>query len=194
MAKLVNRNGKMRFYDGTGTPFYLEFDFDAGDFSGPLMVPLTDEQIILDRGKATSDIHHIEGSEDKIWEPSQITFSAMLQDNTLHGYILEWIEWLNGGSATINLNSLVTTKGTTQRDGAVTAPAFADSNKKSCDIEILWDGPTNDIGLQYAEVFIPGDQVSVAEGDDAITLSFTGMCYGSITRISAFTAGTSVEA
>jgi hypothetical protein len=194
MAKLVNRDGKMRFYESTATPFYLEFDFDAGDFSGPLMVPLTDEMIILDRGKATADIHHIEGPENKIWEPSQITFSGMLQDSTLWGYILQWVEWLNGGAATINSNALVTTKGDTARDGVVTCPAFADSNKRACNIEILWDGPTTDLGMRYSEVFIPGDQVSLSEGEDAITLAFTGLCYGLIARISAFTSGTSIEA
>ena len=30
MSKFTNRKGKLRIYDGTGTPFYLEFEFDLG--------------------------------------------------------------------------------------------------------------------------------------------------------------------
>ena len=33
------RDGKIRLYDGTGTPFYLELDLDMGDFNAPIGVP-----------------------------------------------------------------------------------------------------------------------------------------------------------
>jgi len=192
MAKsYTNRSGKMRLYDGTATPFYLELDFDAGDFTGPLYEPLTEEILKLNRGKADSDAHYIEGPEDKIYEPVQLSFSVMLTDLSISGYFLDWIDVLNGETTTINSNTIVTTKATTQRNG-VTCPAFADTNKLACNLEILWDEDT-DRGWQYNEVFIPGDQATVTESDDGVVVAATAMWYGSIARISAFTAGATVE-
>ena len=66
MSKFTNRKGKLRLYDGTGTPFYLELDFDVGDFSGPLGIPKTEEILVLNRGQSDADAHYIEGSDEKI--------------------------------------------------------------------------------------------------------------------------------
>ena len=74
----TNRSGKIRLYDGTATPFYLELDFDAGDFTGPFSTPRSEEILKLNRGTADGDAHYIEGPDDKIFEAQQLTFSAML--------------------------------------------------------------------------------------------------------------------
>ena len=48
MGKKTQREAKLRLYDGTGTPYYLELDLDAGDLSGPLGQPLNEEILVLD--------------------------------------------------------------------------------------------------------------------------------------------------
>ena len=193
MGKFTNRSGKIRFYDSTATPIYLEIDFDAADFNGPIGVPLPDEIVVLDRGKADANMHHIEGSEQKVWDPSTITFGALVTDLSITDYLLDWIEWLNGGSATVNSHALATTKGDTARDGVVSCPAFADSDKRACNVEVFYDGSGTDQGWKYGEVFFPADQCQLSEGEDAVTVALSGLCYGAIERITAFTAGTSVE-
>ncbi len=189
----TNRSGKIRFYDGTGTPYFLELDFDAGDFSGPLGIPRPEEIIKINRGTLDADMHYIMGTEEKIMEALELSFSALLTDLVQSGYIMDWLFALSdGGTTTINAITAVTTKGTTQRDGVNNNPPFADAEKMTFDVEILWDGAT-DWGLAYTEVFVPLEQASVGEGDDAVTLAITGFIYGTITKITAFTAGTDIE-
>ena len=191
-VSFTNRSGKMRLYDGAGTPYYLELDFDAGDFSGPLGIPRPEEILKLNRGKSDADAHYIMGSDDKIMEPLELSFSALLTDLAVSGYLADWLRAMSdGGTTTINTNTIATTKEDSQRDGSTNSPPFADSNKFACNIEIKWDG-TPDWGLKYMEVYIPLEQCSVGEGDDAVTLSITGFVYGTITELATFTAGTDI--
>jgi len=199
--KFTNRKGKLRLYDGTATPYYLEIDFDAGDFSAPLGQPKTEEQLVLDRNQMTSDAHYIEGGDDKIMEPLDISFSALLTDATISGYLLDWLEQMANGdgasppvsSGTVNANNLTSTKEDSQRDGANNNPPFADGTKLTCNIEYKLDGST-DIVWHYNEVHFPLDEQSVAEAEDGVTISLAGKWYGTKTRDTAFTAGTSIEA
>ena len=190
----TNRSGKIRFYDGTAvTPQFLELDFDAGDFSGPLGIPRPEEMLKINRGSLDADMHYIMGSEEKIMEALELSFSAMLTDLTQSGYIMDWLFALSdGGTTTVNAKTMVTTKEDTQRDGVNNNPPFADAQKMTFNIEILWDGAT-DWGLAYSEVYVPLEQASVGEGDDAVTLSITGFIYGTIAKITAFTSGATVE-
>lgn len=192
--KFTNRKGKLRLYDGTGTPFYLELDFDVGDFSGPLGIPKTEEILVLNRGISDADAHYIEGSDEKIMEPFPITFSAQLADNTQVVYLLDWLEAMQdgGGSPAVNSNTLVTTKEDTQRDGSNNNPAFADSTKMTCNVEYRLDG-TTDICWHYNEVWFPLEEQSISESEEGVTVSLNGQCYGTVVRDTAFTSGTSVE-
>ena len=193
MSKFTNRKGKLRLYDGTGTPFYLELDFDVGDFSGPMGVPKTEEILVLDRNQATSDMHYIEGGDDKVMAPVPITFSAFVVDKTQCRYLLDWIDVMNGGlSAKVNSNTIVTTEEDTQRDGSNNNPAFADSTKLLCNVEYRLDGST-DIQWAYNEVWFPADEQSISESEDGVTVSLNGQCYGTIVRGSAWSSGSSVE-
>lgn len=190
----TQRSGKLRLYDGTATPFFLELAYDAGDLSAPIGVPSTEEQLKLDRGLATSDMHFIRGPESKVWEPTPISFSAMITWLAKSEYLLQWLEWQSGGAATINSNSVVTTKGTTMRDGVNTCPAFADPNKRACNLEIFYTETNGDQGWQYNEVHFPLDQCNFSESEEAVSLAVSGLCYGSIARITAFTSGTDISA
>ena len=190
MSKFTNRKGKLRFYDGSATAWYLEIDFDLGDFSGPMGIPKTDEILVLDRNQATADMHYIEGGDDKVMAPFAITFSAFVVDKTQCGYLLDWIDVMNGGlSATINSNTIVTTAADTQRDGANNNPVFADATKLLCNLQYKLDGST-DVTWVYTEVWFPADQQTISEAEDGVTISLNGQCYGTVTRGSAWT-GTS---
>ncbi|GAH30241.1 unnamed protein product, partial [marine sediment metagenome] len=48
--------------------------------TGPLGRALTEEILQLDRGVATSDMHYIEGPDNKIYDPLPISFGAILDD------------------------------------------------------------------------------------------------------------------
>ena len=194
MSKFTNKKGKLRLYDGTATPFYLELDFDLGDFSGPLGIPKTEEILVLNRGNSDADAHYIEGGDDKIMEPFAITFSAFVVDKTQCKYLLDWLEAMEdgGGSPAVNSNTLVTTKEDTQRDGANNTPAFADTSKMTSNLEYLLDGAT-DICWHYNEVLFPLAEQSISEAEDGVTISLNGMCYGTVSRDTTFTAGATVE-
>jgi hypothetical protein len=193
--KNTKQNAKIRLYDGAATPYYLELDLDPGDFSGPAGAPLTEEILVLDRGNMTSDAHYIEGTDEKLMEPVSVTFSAIITDAALTVYLLDWLAAMNDNLAsTVNGNTLTSTISDSQRDGAVNNPAFADTNKEVCNIEYLITMSGTDLGWMFMEVRFPMDQIQLSEGDDAITVALNGMCYGTITRITSFTAGTSVEA
>jgi hypothetical protein len=188
------RKGKIRIYDSTATPWYLQMDLDVGDFSGPIGTPRQEETLILNRGVMDSKAHYVKGPDDKLMEPVNVTFSVMIRDDQQTINILNWLKGCQDGGATqVNAHTLLTTKADTQRDGATNNPAFADANKLCSNVEYLMETGGTDLGFKYAEVFFPLDQQSLAEAEDGITLSLNGTCYGTITRITAFTAGTNVE-
>jgi len=192
--KFTNKKGKIRLYDGTGTPFYLEIDFDVGNFSGPLGVSKAEEILILNRGNSDADAHYIAGSDVRIMEPFPITFGAFVVEKTQCGYLLDWLEAMadGGGSPAVNGNTLVTTKEDTQRDGANNTPAFADASKMTSNVEYRLDG-TADIVWHYNEVYFELSEQSLSEAEDGVTIALNGMCYGTVVRDTAFTTGTDVE-
>lgn len=195
MSKLTMRKGKIRLYDSTATPWYLELDLDVGDFSGPLGTPRNEEILVLNRGVMDSLGHYIKGADDKLMEPVQCSFSVLVRDDQQTVNILNWLAAGQDGAATqVNSHTLATTKADTQRNGSNANPAFADSNKICFNVEYLMETGGTDLGFRFAEVFFGLDQQQLAEAEDGITLSLTGQCYGTITRITAFTAGTDVEA
>jgi hypothetical protein len=195
MSKLTQRKAKIRLYDSTATPWYLEFDLDMGDLSGPLGIPRQEEILVLNRGVMDALGHYIQGADDKLMEPVQISFSVMIRDDQQTINILNWLAAGQDGAATqVNSHTLATTKADTQRNGANANPAFADTNKICFNVEYLMETGGTDLGYKYAEVFFPLDQQTLSEAEDGITLALTGTCYGTIPRITAFTAGTDVEA
>ncbi len=191
--KFTNRKGKIRFYDGTAvTPFYLEIDFDAGDFSGPLGNPLAEEVLVTDRGTLNTRTHYIAGAQDKILEPQEVTFSFLMTDHSKTGLLLDYLAFMNGASpGTVDSQAVATTKGTTTR-GGITTPAFADTNKKACNVEYVLDAST-DIGWKFGECWFPLAEASISEGEDAVTVSLKGLCYGAISRTTGFTSGAALE-
>lgn len=195
MSKLTMRKGKIRLYDSTATPWHLEMDLDVGDFSGPIGIPRQEEILVLNRGVMDSWGHYIKGADDKLMEPVQCSFSVLIRDDQQTINILNWLQaGQDGGATQVNSHTLATTKADTQRNGANANPAFADTNKLCFNVEYLMETGGSDLGFKFAEVFFPLDQQTLSEAEDGITLALSGQCYGTITRITAFTAGTDVEA
>ena len=201
MTLATLRKGKIRLYDGAGTPYYLEIDHDQGDFNAPLGRPKPEEKLNLDRGLASADMVYTGGDDYKVYEPLSLSFTVKVGDATQLGYILDWMEEMNNGDSasppqstnTINSNTLTSTKQDTQNDGANNNPAFADGSKMCCNVEYKLDLST-DIVWHFNEVYFPIDQLTLAESEDAVTVACAGLIYGTITRDSSFTSGTSLEA
>jgi hypothetical protein len=190
-----SKNAKIRLYDGTGTPYYLQLELDPGDFSAPIGAPRPEETLRLNRGSMDSYGHYTKGSDAKLMEPVNISFSVVVTDAALTGYILDWLAAMNDALATtVNSNTLVSTEADTQRDGSNNNPTFEDTNKGTSNVEYLIEQGETDRGWKYAEVYFPLDQISLSESEEAVTIAITGLCYGTITRITGFTAGTDVTA
>ncbi len=189
------QNAKLRFYDSTATPLYLEIDLDPGDFSGPFGAPLTEEIIELDRGNMNANALYRQSNDEPLMAPVPITFTIRLTDSAQTINIKNWIRAMNdGGSTQVNSNTLEDTAIDSQRDGATANPVFADSNKMQCIVEYLVSMTGTDVGFNYEGVWLPADQQQISEAEDSITIAINGMCYGTITDITGFTAGTDVEA
>jgi len=194
MSKITERDAKVRFYDSTATPFYLELDFD-GDYSGPIGQPLNEEILILNRGTMDALAHYIKGSDEALLAPLDVSFKVFARNDDQFKNILDWIAAMNDALATqVNSNALESTKGDTQRDGATANPAFADTNKSTFNIEYLMEMGGTDLGFKLAEVWVPAAEQVLGESGEEIALPITGKIYGTITRITEFTAGTDVEA
>jgi len=199
--KFTNRQGKIRLYDGAGTPFYLEMIFDKGDLTAPLGTPRQEETLVLDRGVMDSNAHYIKGADDKLMEPVEISFSGMIEDTSITENLLDWLEQMQNGdsasppqsSGTVNAHTLTSTKEDTQRDGSNNNPAFRDGKKLTCNLEYKLDGAA-DLVWHYYEIWFPLAEQSITESDEGVDIALKGYVYGTITRDSAFSAGTDVSA
>jgi hypothetical protein len=190
--KFTNRKGTIRLYDGTETPLYLALLFDTGDLNSPVGVQQTEEILVLHRGILGAQSHYIEGGDAPVLDPLDIGFSIVVEDTEITTNLLDWLT-----GEQVNSHTIVTTKGTSTRKG-VTLPVFADSSKLVSNLCILWAtgggvGGTS-LGFKYDEVYFPPGEQKIAESDDGVNLSLSGKCYGNISRITAFPAGTDVTA
>ncbi len=194
MGKRTERNAKLRLYDSTATPWYLELDFD-GEYSGPIGIPRQEETLILNRGTMDALAHYVKGQDDKLMEPLDVAFKTFVRNDAQTVYLLNWLAAMNDGAVTtVNAHTLQTTKGDTQRDAANNNPAFADTKKICCNVEYLIEMGATDLGFKLAEVYFPAQEIVLGESAEEIALPLKGKVYGTITRITDFTAGTDVEA
>ena len=163
---------------------YFEVAFAAMDFSGPLGRPKTEEILQLNRNNSDAYAHYVEGSDNAIFEPVDVSFSCLLDDTVNKDDIFLVLSCTDPDSARWAATG-VTSKATTKNDGTNANPSFADSGKKTVNIQMIFDGDT-DIGWAYYEVFYPLEAQSMAESEDGVTLSTSGGCYGVIEKIHGF--------
>ena len=185
--KFTNRDGEIRLYDATATPYYLKIVFSGGDLSAPMGAPRPEEELVLDRQRSDSNACYVRRSDAALLAPLDLSFSVVVTDHATFGYLLDWLE-----GNTVNSQTIVSTKGTTQRDGSNTTPGFADSVKKCTNVEYQLDGPSSDVVWKYAEVYFSLSEAVMTETDDGVRVALKGQVYGTITRASSFTTGTDV--
>jgi len=167
---------------------YFDVVFAGMDFSGPLGRPKTEEQLVLNRGTVDAYAHYIEGPHGPMYEPMEISFSCLLDTTANKDKILKALECANPGADRWTSTG-VTSKGTTKNDGTNYNPAFADTNKKTVNVQILWDTAGSGavpFGLAYYESYFHLEQQSFSESEDAIILACKGAAYGVIERIYGF--------
>jgi len=164
---------------------YLVVKFSNMDYNAPIGRPKTEELIVMDRNKTSSDMHYIEGGDDVIYEPLPVTFSFMLDDAANKTYIFTALECGNPNTGQWTATG-VTSKGTTKNDGTNLNPAFKDATKKAVNIQVLFTGGTYAEGWSLYEVFFPLQEQAISESDEGISVNCSGAIYGLIERIHAF--------
>jgi hypothetical protein len=189
MSLYIGREGKIRFIDSTAPAFYVEMVLENMDFKGPLGRPRPEETLVLDRENLSSAMHYIVTSERAIAEPVAVSFTVRLDDTTLRQRMRDILDADSAAAWTVDGDTWVTTKGDhtlTDVDGnAHTGVAFADTRKRCCDVEVLWNSGATDIGVQYGAVYFDPGQQEIGEAEDAVSVTINGMCYEAITEITS---------
>lgn len=192
----IGKNGTLRLYEGTApTPFFLEFVYEAMDFTGAFAPARPDEIAVLDRGNHNVNGHYVQGLDDPVVEPIEVSFSCRLDDTQLLTRLEEALNVYGAASWVVDGDTWVTTKATTTRDAgdgsAVTTYAFADDwPKRTNDLVLLWTAAASDKGFRWNEILWPPEQQEIGEAEDAINVSLTGQCYGSTASLTALPDGT----
>ena len=183
-----DRDGELRVYSGTtspsttkGTKFISVLFVNAG-FSAPISRSKPIETLVMNRGVYDSNAEYRNGMDSEKMEPLPISWTIKTVDDVT----TQWfVRMLTGSSPLQVRNKIVrSSKGESKVDG-VSTPLFSDSTKMALDVEVLWDGVT-DLGFRWREVYFPGAQQTVSEGEDEVTINVNGMVYGDVTRITAF--------
>lgn len=198
--------GRVRIYDGTTpTPQYIEIPFRS-TVSGPVDRPRMPEEVVLDRGRHTADTHYVLGPDTPLLQGLPFSLSFRMGDKQPNRTkLLQVISTPTAGATTKSLAGGITwrtTKGTTSIQNAdplgtavFTTPPFTDPGKHTVNVECLWESPVSgsgeDTGVKWAEVYFPPDR-QITEGELDVMVDLSGEIYGSISRITSFTAGTDV--
>jgi hypothetical protein len=161
---------------------YFEIAFAAMDFSGPMGRAMTEEMLVLNRQRMDSYAHYIEGPDEAIYAPLDVSFSCLIDDAVNRERVMLALECGNCNDGARWTTTGTTTKAQTKNDGTNANPAFRDTGKKAVNIQILWTG-TNPLGFAYYECFAPRESQSISEAEDGVTLSCTLACYGVIEKV-----------
>jgi len=166
---------------------YFALIFDEGNLSAPEGRARPEETAILHRGRAAKGVHYIGGPDAPILEPVELTFGVRVDTVYNRNALLAALtcgnpnydtNWDAAGTSTKGDTSLVDGDG-----NSFTLPGFADSEKKTVCVEILWTKDGVQYGRAYHEVYFPPDQQSLAESEEGVIVSCTGLVYGKIEEI-----------
>lgn len=179
-------DGELRLYDGTGTKFYYTVKFVQADPQIPDGRPRPEQRLIMDRGRVSSDMKYAKGGDDVVLAPIDITFSARVDEDTNRETLAQALK-----CGTLGSHNWVSTKGDYQLEG-VTLPGFDnDAPMQTVDMEFMVTGDSTNWGRKVTEIFFPPELVQFGPSDsEGLPFSATGRCYGPISSISSFTAGT----
>ncbi len=185
------KEGELRLIEHglSATTYYLEVLFTEMDFSAPIKRPLTEETLVMNRGMMDTDAHYIQSDEIPRYAPMSMTFSCKLADTNNTRVLSDWLSGNTTVGGLAGSTRIYSWDGKTTIDGN-TLPAFADVDKQSYRVEMLWDATVSSgssYGVRYEEVYFAPDQQTITESADGLSLSCNGMIYGDVTRIYHFT-------
>ena len=196
MASFAMMHGELRLYDSTAdTPFYVVVLFSEGNLTAPEGRGRPEETAIMDRGRIDSNYHYVMGTDEPIVEPLEISYSLRMQNVTAaHDKLLAahsnprlagtWA--VDGDTWTTTATDHTIVSGT---GSDITLAAFEDTKKFCVDVQILWTRGAVSTGRQYGAVWFDPAQLSLAESEDGVILTATGMVYGPVSTITSFTSG-----
>ena len=205
--RYFGKRGELRIYSGVtsngsaGDLFFFSVAFVNMDFTGPEKRPRPEEVVVLDRNLVDGNAHHVQGSDDVIVNPVQITFTADLDDTVNRRSLRDALGNMDRRDPwTVNGVSFANTNGTSTLingfGSTVSVPSPFDPVQDRVDVEVVWTGSTgdgsDDIGRNYDEVWFAWDQVQIRESDTAVQIAATGFCYGNISTILSFSPGSGV--
>lgn len=169
---------------------YFNIIFSQGNLTAPEGRKRPEEKVIFDRGRGDANTHYVLGPDDPIFEPLELSFSVRL-DGVINKTALALAlacgnpnydtAWDATGVSTKTDTSFVAGDA-----GTGSFPAFADASKKTVCAQITWEFGGVKIGREYNGVYFPPDQLSLAESEDGVIISCTGLVYETIRCIYAF--------
>lgn len=208
---LQHRDGALRILSGgahkstgvTNIIKYHEVLFVNAGFNAPIGRSRPTETIVMDRGVYDANAEYRKGMDSEKLEPLTLSWTFKLSDTTRTRVLVDLLRVSggSGGTGTTASNTTVacrvngtwfrSTKGESKIDG-VSTPLFADPVKIAWDVQVLWDG-TSDFGYKWREVYFPPSEQNISEGEEEVTISLSGLVYGDVTRITAFSSGARVS-
>jgi len=164
---------------------YFDLIFDEGNMTAPLGRARTEETMVHHRGRGNSTYsHYISGPDTPIVEPLDLSFSVRMDSSINRTALRLALACGNPNYSSAWDATGVSSKGTTSlTNGAAstfTTPTFEDASKKTVNVLVLWTRSSVRIGFMYHEVWFPPDQQSIAESEDGVIVSCTGLIYGRI--------------
>ncbi len=191
--RFTAKDGELRIYDrqSSNTGYYIVVLFTNADMTFPIGRAKVEETLNMDRGNMNASAAYSEGPDSAITDPLPLSFSANMEDTTYTDYLRYWLS----GTTLVNTHTLFTDKGNsslTVGSTVVSTPSFADGSKMAYRVEVLWDG-SNSYGWDLREVYFPPDQQTITENEDSVVVNINGLCYGSVTTMTSFTSGTTIQ-
>jgi hypothetical protein len=164
---------------------YFEVAFEGMNLNGPEGPPRPEEILKLDRGQLNAAGGYIQGLDDTLVAPQDLSFTATIDDTVNRTALVEALQC--GSPAVVESWPLVgiSTKGDSQRpsglDGTmVYTPQFQDPTKKTVCVQAMWDQASGPIFRNYNEVYFDLGQITLTEAADGVNLNIKGAVYGSV--------------
>lgn len=206
MARLYyGKKGELRIYSGSnasGVNFFFRVAFAQMDLNAPMGRPRPDQLPITDRGVVNQYAHYIQGSDDIIMQPVNVTFTANLDTEVNRNDLIKAMSNpLRASPWTVGSSTWVNTNGTTQIyngcGSLVSTPLPDDPLHDRVNLAIIWrelcSFGTVDTGFIWKETWFQPNQINIRETETAVQIAATGFCYGPVSQIASFPAGTFIS-
>jgi hypothetical protein len=172
---------------------YFEVPFVNMDFKCPEGRARPEEVLKLNRENIDSNMHYTVDTERALTEPLAMSFTARIDDTTNRQALRDALECGNPGSTYWSAAGTSTKGDTSYTDvdgNATSTPAFKDTSKKACCVQVLWDSVAGTavtrIGRACHEVYFDPAQQEISEAEDAVPITINGMVYGPVEEITQF--------